>query len=461
MNVDHGSRVYLYFAALVAATSGFLFGFDIAVINGALLFLRDQLHLSEIQTETAASALLFGCILGASIGGWLSDRFGRRRVLMLSAALFALSAFGAASARSLVEFSGGRFIGGIAIGAASVLAPLYIAEISPARNRGRLVALNQMAIVTGILVAYLANWLLSFGGASSWRWMFATAAIPAAAFFVGLLFVPESPRWLVEKDRSQDALEVLARVSGRAAALTELRQIEETVAGESGSLVELFQPGLRRALGIAVSLAILQQVTGINTVLFYGSVIFKEHVGTGSDTSAIFANVLVGLVNVLATIVALSMIDKLGRRPLLMFSSGAMAVGQLALGLAFLSPHPPAALVLGIMLVCAASFAVGLGPGVWVVLSEIFPTRIRGRAMAIATVSLWCACTLLTMTFLSLTRALSATGAFAIYSSMCVVTFLLVWRIVPETKGRSLEDIERFWLPEAIDKLRGSRRARS
>ena len=264
---------------------------------------------------------------------------------------------------------------------------------------------------------------------------------------IGLLFVPESPRWLVEKDRSQDALEVLARVNGRSAALTELRQIEEAVAGESGTLAELFQPGLRRALAIAVSLAILQQVTGINTVLFYGSVIFKEHVGAGSDTSAIFANVLVGLVNVLATIVALGVIDKLGRRPLLMFSSGAMAVGQLALGLAFLSPHPPAALVLGIMLVCAASFAVGLGPGVWVVLSEIFPTRIRGRAMAIATVSLWCACTLLTMTFLSLTRALSATGAFAIYSGMCVVTFLIVWRIVPETKGRSLEEIERSWLP--------------
>ena len=442
---DQGSRVYLYFVALVAATSGLLFGFDIAVINGAIIFLRDQLHLSELQTETAASSLLAGCILGASVGGWLSDRFGRRRVLMLSALLFGLSAFGAALAGDLPQFACGRFIGGIAIGAASVLAPLYIAEVAPARNRGRLVALNQMAIVSGILVAYLVNWLLSFGGPSSWRWMFATAAIPAAAFLVGLFFVPESPRWLVEKGRSADALAVLARVNGRTVALREVHDIEEAVATETGTLAELFQPGLRRALWIAVSLAILQQITGINTVLFYGSLIFQEHVGGGNASSAIFANVLVGAINCLATIVALAVIDKIGRRPLLMISSGVMAGGQLALGLAFRSPHPPAALVLGIMLVCAGSFAVGLGPGVWVLLSEIFPTRIRGRAMSIATIALWSACTLLTMTFLSLTRALSATGAFAIYSAMCVVTFVVVWRAVPETKGRTLEEIERSW----------------
>ncbi len=451
---DRGSRVYLYFVALVAATSGLLFGFDIAVINGAMIFLRDQLHLSELQTETAASSLLAGCILGASVGGWLSDRFGRRRVLMISAVLFGLSAFCAACARNLPEFGAGRFIGGIAIGAASVLAPLYIAEVAPARNRGRLVAMNQMAIVSGILVAYLVNWLLSFAGPSSWRWMFAIAAIPAAAFLAGLFFVPESPRWLIEKGRSADALAVLARVNGRFAALREAREIEETVAAESGTLAELFQPGLRRALWIAVSLAILQQITGINTVLFYGSLIFQEHVGGGSPTSAIFANVLVGAVNFAATIVALAVIDKLGRRPLLMISSGVMAAGQLALGLAFRAAHPPAALVLAIMLVCTASFAVGLGPGVWVLLSEIFPTRIRGRAMSIATISLWAACTLLTMTFLSLSRALSATGAFAIYSAMCVLAFLLVWRVVPETKGRSLEEIERSWHAPADFKRR-------
>jgi SP family arabinose:H+ symporter-like MFS transporter len=235
-------------------------------------------------------------------------------------------------------------------------------------------------------------------------------------------------------------------VNGTAVAAVELRGIEEVVAEESGSLAELFQPGVRRALWIAVSLAILQQITGINTVLFYGSIIFKEQVGNQTDSAAIFANVVVGLVNFLATFVALGVIDKAGRRPLLMISSGVMAVCQTALGLAFLIQPPPALLVLTAMLCCVAAFAIGLGPGVWVLLSEIFPTRIRGRAMSIATICLWVACTLLTMTFLSLTRAVSATGAFLIYASMCVVTFLIVWRAVPETRGRTLEEIERDWL---------------
>ncbi len=443
--VQRRSRRYVYFAALVAATSGLLFGFDIAVINGAIIFLRDQLHLTEVGTEAAASSLLFGCIAGSSAGGWLSDRFGRRRVLMLSAVMFAVSAFWAALAGNLAQFAAGRFVGGLAIGAASVLAPLYIAEVSPAANRGRLVSLNQMAIVSGILLAYLVNWLLSFAGASSWRWMFAAAAVPSLAFLAGLFFVPESPRWLVEKLRSPEALHVLTMINGPTRGVEELRQIEEAVAEEAGTVSELFHPPLRRALWLAVSLAILQQVTGINTVLFYGSIIFKEQVGSNSNTSAIFANVVVGLVNFLVTLVALAVIDRLGRRPLLMFSSGVMAAAQVALGLAFLTPHPPAVLVLAIMLFCVASFAIGLGPGVWVLLSEFFPTRLRGRAMSIATVALWAACTLLTMTFLTLIKLVSATGAFCIYSAMCVLTFWIVWRIVPETKGRSLEEIERSW----------------
>lgn len=447
LQLETGSRSYVLFAALVAATAGLLFGFDIAIINGGIIFLRAELHLNDVQTEFAVSALLFGAVGGASVAGWLGDRFGRRRVLMFCAVLFTLSAIGAALPRTLTQFILARLAGGLAIGAASVLTPLYIAEVSPARNRGRLVSLNQMAIVTGILLAYLANWLLSFSGPSSWRWMFAVAAIPSTGFFIGLFFVPESPRWLVEMARSSEALFILTKINGRSTAAQELSEIEETVAEESGSVAELFRPGLRRALWIAVALAVLQQVTGINTVLFYGSVIFKQQVHTGSDTAAIFANVVVGLVNFLMTIVALNIIDKFGRRPLLLISSGVMAFGQAGLAAAFLMKSPPAALILGIMLICAASFSIGLGPGVWVLIAEFFPTRIRGRAMSIATVCLWAACTLLTMTFLSLANALTPTGAFLIYAAMCVITFLLVLLVVPETKGRSLEQIEHLWLP--------------
>jgi SP family arabinose:H+ symporter-like MFS transporter len=446
VDTDRGSTIYVYGVSLVAAISGLLFGFDIAVINGAIIYLREQFGLSEFQTEIAASSLLIGCVVGASIAGWLSDRFGRRKTLIFSALLFALSAFGAALPRNLPEFAAARFIGGIAIGAASLLAPLYIAEVSPARIRGRLVAMNQMTIVSGILLAYLINWALSFAGPQGWRWMFVSAAVPSIAFFIAMFFVPESPRWLTEKGMEEAALVVLTRVNGPVQANIELNQIKEVIAEESGTLGELFQPGMRRALFIAVSLAILQQITGINTVLFYGSLIFKEQVGNQTESSAIGANVIIGLLNFFVTMVALWLIDKVGRKPLLMISCAGMALGQLALGAAFLIQPPPAMLVLAAMLICVASFGVGLGPGVWVLMAEIFPTRVRGRAMSIATVSLWVACVALTMTFLTLVKAIGTTGAFWLYGSMCVVTFLIVWLITPETKGKTLEEIEKIWL---------------
>ncbi|MBV9085649.1 MAG: sugar porter family MFS transporter [Acidobacteriaceae bacterium] len=443
---EQGSSVYVYLAAIVAATAGLLFGFDIAVINGALIFLQNEFHLTDVETEIATSSLLFGCIFGSMLAGSLTDRLGRRRVLMITGLGFAASAIGAAMPRTLGQFIAARFIGGLAIGAGSVLAPLYIAEVSPAQKRGRLVSLNQMAIVSGILIAYLVNWSLSFLGPESWRWMFVAAAVPSMALFVALFFVPESPRWLVEQGHSSDALAVLTRVNGPVIAAQELKSIEETVAEESGTLRELFMPAFRRPLWIAVSLAILQQITGMNTVLFYGALIFKKQVGHETENAAIFANVIVGLVNALATVVALWLIDRLGRRPLLMVSTSVMAFSQAGLGLAFLSGNPSAALVLTMMLFCVAAFAIGLGPGFWVLLSEVFPTRIRGRAMSIATVCLWCASTLLTVTFLTLTKAVSPTGAFLIYAGFCVVTFAIVWLAVPETKGRTLEEIEQSWL---------------
>jgi len=439
------SSLYVYLVSIVAATSGLLFGFDIAVINGAIIFLRREFALTEIQTEVAASSLLVGCVLGASIAGWLSDRFGRRTILLFSAVLFAVSAIGAALPRTLTEFIVARFVGGIAIGVASVLAPLYIAEVAPPRIRGRLVSLNQMAIVTGILLAYLVNWLLSFGGQEGWRWMFASAAVPSLAFLVALFFVPESPRWLTEYGRCDEALAVLTRVDGAESAAREMEQIRLAIAEEGGTLSELLKPGLRTALIIAVALAILQQITGVNTVLFYGSIIFKEQVGGHSESAAIGVNVLVGVINFAATIAALFIIDKLGRRALLMISSGVMGAALIALGAAFLVQPPPVALILALIFLFSGSFALGMGPGVWVVMSEIFPTRIRGRAMSVATISLWSACVALTLTFLSLVKAISITGAFWLYAAMCATTFVFVWRVVPETKGKSLEEIERLW----------------
>ncbi len=439
------SAIYVYLVSVVAAASGLLFGFDIAVINGAIIFVEQQFRLTPFLTEVATSSLLVGCIPGASMAGWLSDRFGRRRILMLSAILFGASGLGAALPRNLEEFIAARFLGGIAVGAASVLAPLYIAEVAPPGIRGRLVSLNQMAIVSGILVAYFINWRLSFAGADGWRWMFASAALPSAAFLAALIFVPESPRWLTKSGDEKSALAILTRLTGRAEAEREMGQIRAALAQETGTLRELFRPGLRRALIIGVVLAVLQQVTGVNTVLFYGSKIFKESVGTGSASSAIGINVLVGFINAVSTIVAIWIIDKVGRKALLMFSSGAMGAALIALGLAFRVQPAPAALIFALVLVFVASFAVGLGPGVWVVMSEIFPNRIRGRAMSIATISLWVACVALTLSFLSLAQALTISGAFWVYAAMCVTMFVFVWRVTPETKGKTLEEIEKLW----------------
>jgi MFS transporter, SP family, arabinose:H+ symporter len=439
------SSRYPYLIAAVAAVSGLLFGFDTAVINGALIFLRQELGLSTRATEMATSSLLVGCAIGAAFAGWLTDRMGRKRILIVSALLFAASAVGAAVPRSLHEFVAARVVGGLAIGVASVLAPLYIAEISPRAIRGRLVSLNQMAIVTGILLAYFVNWLLSFAGPSSWRWMFASAAIPSVAFLVALLFVPESPRFLVEAGREAEAERVLVRVGGAERARLELAEIRDTIAGEAGTLRELLEKRLRRPLGIAVFLAVFQQITGINTVIYYGSLIFKEQVGGQSEQAAIGANVVIGTVNFLMTIVALWTIDRLGRRPLMMLASGGMAASLFLLGFLFRFEPPPAVMILVVILLYVASFGAGLGPGVWVVISELFPTRIRGRAMSIATVSLWLACILVTATFLSLVEAVGSAGAFWLYAAMSVLNFLFIWRVMPETKGRSLEEIERAW----------------
>lgn len=439
------SRAYLYGLSGAAALSGLLFGFDTAVINGALVFLKEQLRLTDLQTEAAASALLVGCLAGSAVAGHLTDRFGRRKLLLYAALLFCVSSVWTALPRSLVEFAAGRITAGLAIGVASVLAPMYIAEIAPPEMRGRMVTLNQMAIVTGIVLSYLVNWALSGLGPSSWRWMFATASVPSAAFFLALLFIPESPRWLMRWKREDEAQRILARVAGPVVAAAEVKQIRESLAEESGGYRELFSPAMRRPLLVAVLLAILSQVTGINTVIYYGSLLLKEHGGRGGAADAMGANVMVGIVNFLATIVAISLIDRVGRKPLLLVGSAGMGVLLVALAFCLRLNPVPADLVLALILGYVAFFALSLGPGTWVYISELFPTAIRGRAMSVATLSLWGACTLITMTFLTLVNTFGAGGAFLIYASLCAVTFVFVLKLAPETKGRTLEEISSSW----------------
>jgi sugar porter (SP) family MFS transporter len=335
---------YAYRIATVAAAAGLLFGFDIAVINGALVFLRAQFALSELQTEIAAGALLLGCALGASAAGPLSDWLGRRRILIVAAVLFALSSLGAALPQNLAEFVMARLAAGVATGIASMLAPLYIAESAPPAIRGRLVTFNQMAIVTGILIAYMVNWALAGLGPQCWRWMFAFAAVPAVVFWAGLMFVPESPRWLVKQGRDFEALEILDRLNNPRQAARELREIQDAVREEQDSLAQLLEPGCRVPLVIAVSLAVLQQITGVNTVLYYGSLIFRDQVGQ-QGTSALGLNVIIGGINFLATILAIAIIDKAGRKPLLLASAAGMAVSLVVLGAAFRVHPVPAVLV--------------------------------------------------------------------------------------------------------------------
>ncbi len=439
------SGAYAYRISSVAAIGGLLFGFDTAIINGAIVFLKRQFAWTEVQTEIAASSLLFGCVLGVSAAGALSDWLGRRRLLVWSATLFAISSLATALPNSLWQFCAARVVAGMAIGMASMLAPLYIAEISPAAIRGRLVSLNQMAIVSGILISYLVGWLLAGMGEESWRWMFASAVVPSVLFLIALFFVPESPRWLVKEGRDNESLDILRRIDQEGAS-QRLTEIKAALREETGSAADLFKPGMRRPMLIGITLAILQQITGINTILYYGSIIFTEQVGEKSASAALFANVVIGSVNFVCTIAALFVIDRIGRRALLMIAAGGMGVSLAAVGILFRTSASAALPILTLMLSYVAFFAIGMGPTVWVVLSELFPTKIRGRAMSVATISLWLACLLITLTFLSLVKALTVSGAFWLYGAMCAFTVFFVWRFTIETKGKTLEEIELNWL---------------
>jgi len=439
------SPIYVIFLAVVAAISGFLFGFDTAVINGVLLFLRRQFSLNNIETEVAASALLLGCLLGAAGASLIGDRIGRRKSLLISAILFAASTIAAALASTVLIFSIGRLIGGLAIGLASVLTPVYIAEVAPARNRGRLVSLNQLAIVVGILIAYVVSWGLANLGETSWRWMLAVAAIPAVAFFIGLLFIPESPRWLISSGRREQGKKVLVRIYGPTQAEAEVAAVEAAASAEEGTWKEVFARPMRRPLIVALGLAILCQITGINTVLYYGSILITEHFKGQTANTALMANVIIGLTNLVCTIIALRCLDRWGRRSMLLTSTAGMAISLILFAVLYQIPGISPLLILAFILSYTGFFAFAMGPIPWVVISEIFPNKIRGRAASIATSTLWTGTLVVTFTFLSLIHALGVSGTFAIYAVLSILTFVFIWRKVPETKGKTLEQIQQYW----------------
>lgn len=449
---ERGGTRYVVLATLVATLGGLLFGYDTAVISGAIGFLKTRFVLDARLEGWAASSALIGCIIGASFAGVLSDRAGRKRTLILSAVLFASSSIGSAFARDLTEFSLFRILGGVGIGSASMLSPLYISEIAPARIRGRLVSLNQFAIIFGMLLVYFVNAYVarkgeSIGGeawnvAYGWRWMFGSATIPSLIFFVLLFLVPESPRWLLKQGRESDALRVLTNVGGADHARREMAEIADVIAHEGRSIGQLFHPGMRVALAIGVVLAVLQQVTGINVVLYYAPEIFKT-AGLGA-TEAIDQTVVVGIVNLAFTVVAILVVDRLGRKPLLLAASASMGISLFLLGGAFVLGKLEGPWVLLFTLAYVASFAVAMGPVVWVVMAEIFPTRIRGAAMSIATVCLWIACFCVSQFFPWMLERFAG-RSFFVYAVMCIVAFVFVGLVVPETKGKTLEEIERRW----------------
>lgn len=446
---DQINYKYIYLISSVAAIGGLLFGYDTAVIAGAIGFLRERFELSAAMTGWAASSAIIGCVFGAMFAGKLSDAYGRKRVLIVTAILFAISAIGSAIPESLTQFVMARFIGGLGVGAASMLSPLYISEVAPAKIRGTLVTTYQLAIVLGIQLIYFVNLKITGLGdeawnvETGWRYMLGSEAIPALIFMVMLFLVPESPRWLSKNHQEEESLRILAKVNGSEKAKEIQQEINETLHEEKGTLKELFEPGLRMAVIVGVFLAIFSQITGINAIMYYAPEIFKS-VGFGTE-SALLQTVIIGACNVVFTFVAIWLIDKAGRRTLLLFGVAGMCISLLCLGAIFYFEHTSGPWVLVFILTYIASFAASLGPIPWVMISEIFPTKTRGVAMSLAVLVLWIAVYVVTQFFPILLESIGGAFTFWIFMVNTIILFVFVLKVVPETKGKTLEEIEKSW----------------
>lgn len=431
------------FVSCIAAIGGILFGYNASVISGVLLFITRDFHLTTIQQEIIVSTLLIGALLGALVGGLLADSLGRKKTLFVTLLLFFVGVLTLTEAHGFDTLLVGRFISGLAIGIVSMAVPLYIAEMSPSKHRGALVSLNQLCITIGILVSYLVTY--SFSTTADWRAMFAFAFIPIALQFVGLFFIPETPSWLIAHHKSEKAEAILHKI--RVASSEErLVAIEkEHDAPTRSSWKELFSPAVRKPFLIGIGVAVFQSITGINTVIYYAPSIF-ELAGYQTAQTALFATVLVGVINVLVTILSLWLIDRVGRRPLLIVGLIGMFFSLTLLGFSFLSHTTTSGLMAVICsLLFVSFFAVSLGPVAWLIISEVYPLGIRGRAMGIATFSNWLCNYFVSLTFLTLIQTLGTAGAFWLYAIICLLGLWFVIKLVPETKGKTFEQIQNFW----------------
>ncbi len=438
---------FVFIAALFAALGGLLFGYDTGVISGALIFIKREFGLTTAAEEIVVSGVLLGATIGAIIGGKAADFFGRRRVLLVTAAIFGIGALTSAIAPSPAILIVSRVVLGLAIGLASTNVPVYLSEVAPARARGWVVSLFQLAVTIGIVIAYLTDY--AFAGMEGWRWMLGLAVVPALVFGAGMFFLPETPRWLIRGGQHEVAHRVLIRIRELADVDVEIEEIKASLAQqtESGRWVDLLSQQVRPALIVGLGLAIFQQITGINTVIYYAPKILQA-AGFNSASGAILATAGVGVVNVGMTIIAMFLVDRAGRRPLLLVGIAGMIVTLGMLGLSFRISNQSVQLA-WIAVIClmgyVASFAISLGPIFWLMIAEIYPLKIRGLAEGMAATFNWGSNLLVSLTFLTLVEKLGASSTFLLYAFASVASWLFAYYLVPETKGRTLEEIEAFW----------------
>lgn len=452
INNQKGSGIYIITITLIASIGGFLFGYDLVVIAGALPYLEDHFHLSAAMKGFAVSSAILGAITGPLLGLWFSERIGRRKTMMIAAFCFMISAIGSAFAITIWDFTIWRFLGGMGIGLAMMSSPIYIAELSPPHLRGRLVNVNQLSNVIGINLAVIACYFFSFKSLG-WRWMFGTEALPIAILLVGLTLIPESPRWLTAQNRASDALRVLTRINGRKKAEQELGEIQNELLQETGKFRELFNPGIKVALFIGILLMIFSQINGVNMMLLYGPTILAE-AGISIGSNAILSSMPIYIFIFICTIIAFGLIKRFSRRGLLITSVLFMALSHIIMAINLYQAWP-ALYTLVPMLIGTGAFTLGFAPLSWIIVSEIFPNKIRSKALAVVCFFLYGSSFVTAQAFPMLTYWFNANfgssaGVYAIFACICIACAIFSWKMVPETKGLSLERISRFWQSNMI-----------